>query len=86
MASTRLTAKVMTPKGGKLEFSMERTIDQAWERAQHAGWSYSRFFMHLLAILVVLRQRDRWNASAAPQRKKRPKKEGATLEAPRPSV
>jgi hypothetical protein len=85
MAGTRLTAEVRIPAGSKLEFSIERTIDATWERAQHAGWSYPRFFMHVFAILVVLRQRDRWTASTVTKQKKRAKKKGAQ-EAARPSV
>ena len=85
MAGTRLTAEVATPKGGKLEFSIERTIDATWERAQHAGWSYLRFFMHVSAILIVLRQRDRWTASTVSPQKRRAKKKGAQ-EPARPSV
>lgn len=77
MARTKLPAEVAIPKEGKLEFSMERTTEQMWERAQHAGWSHSRFFMHLIAILIVLRKRDRWVASAASQQKRKSKKKGA---------
>lgn len=80
----RLTAEVKTPKGCKLEFSIERTIEATWERSQHAGWSFPRFFMHVFAILIVLRQRDRWAANAVSQRKKKPKKRGA--HEARPSV
>jgi hypothetical protein len=76
----RLAVKARGPSGVKFEISLERKVEAAWEQAQQAGWSYSHFIRHLFAILIVLRQRDRWVANAAsPQKKRKPKKKDASV-------
>ena len=74
----QLAVGIKAPSGAKLEFSLERKIEAAWEQAQEAEWSYLRFCNHLFAILIVLRKRDRWTANAAnTQKKKKSRKKGA---------
>jgi hypothetical protein len=56
-----------TGNRSKFNTSMEKKIERLSFQSKPLGWSYSDFVVHLLEVLVVLRQRDKVKLMTAPK-------------------
>jgi hypothetical protein len=53
----------------KFNSSFERKIERLWRQSSDAGWSFNDFAVHLLEVLVILRNRDALKLASAVSQK-----------------
>jgi hypothetical protein len=49
----------------KCNASFERKIERLWRQSSDAGWSFNDFAVHLLEVLIILRNRDALKLASA---------------------
>jgi hypothetical protein len=53
----------------KFNASFERKIERLWRQSSDAGWSFNDFAVHLLEVLIILRNRDALKLASAANQK-----------------
>jgi hypothetical protein len=55
---TGYDANIASASGTRFNTTIERKTEHIWFEAKHLGWSYSKFVVRMIEVLIILQLRD----------------------------